>query len=134
MKDIKDADLNRLLLYPESLMPFESHYHRFVYISDVSVLNERVWGFLRVKHMLYLFLAIIFLWRGYSAGSVQLLVMGLVLALLAVLSGLFSKGSMSFEAKLLALIVSAFSTIGTSKERTEEKEKQKKEKERRRSS
>jgi len=113
---------------------FESRYHRFVYISDVSVLNERVWGFLRVKHMLYLFLAVIFLWRGYSAGSVQLLVMGLVLALIAGLSGLFSKGSMSFEAKLLALIVSAFSTIGTSKERTEEKEKQKKEKERRRSS
>jgi len=102
---------------------FESRYHRFVYISDVSVLNERVWGFLRVKHMLYLFLAIVFLWRGYSAGSVQLLVMGLVLALIAVLSGLFSKGSMSFEAKLLALIVSAFSAVGTSRER-EKKEKQ----------
>jgi len=36
-------------------MSFESRYHRFVYISDVSVLNERVLGFLRVKHMLYLF-------------------------------------------------------------------------------
>jgi len=113
---------------------FESRYHRFVYISDVSVLNERVWGFLRVKHMLYLFLAIVFLWRGYSAGSVQLLVMGLVLALIAVLSGLFSNGSMSFEAKLLALIVSAFSTIGAGGERAEKKEKQEKEKERRRSS
>ena len=115
-------------------MSFESRYHRFVYISDVSVLNERVWGFLRVKHMLYLFLAIVFLWRGYSAGSVQLLVMGLVLALIAVLSGLFSNGSMSFEAKLLALIVSAFSTIGAGGERAEKKEKQEKEKERRRSS
>jgi len=95
---------------------FESRYHRFVYISDVSVLSERVWGFLRVKHMLYLFLAVIFLWRGYSAGSVQLLVMGAVLALLAVLSGFFSKGSMSFEAKLLALIVSALSVVGASKQ------------------
>jgi len=93
---------------------FESRYHRFIYISDVSVLNERVWGFLRVKHMFYLFLAVIFLWRGYSVGSVQLLVMGVVLALLAFLSGLFSKGSMSFKAKLLALIFSALSTMGAS--------------------
>jgi len=114
-------------------MSFESRYHRFVYISDVSVLNERVWSFLRVKHVLYLFLAIIFLWRGYSAGSVQLLFMGLILALIAVLSGLFSKGSMSFEAKLLALIVSAFSTIGAGRERAEKK-RQEKEREGRRSS
>ena len=78
--------------------------------------------------MLYLFLAIIFLWHDYSADSVRLLVMGLVLALLAILSGLFLKGSMSFEAKLLALIVSAFSTIGSGGERAEEKEKWTKEK------
>jgi len=103
---------------------FESRYHRFVYISDVSVLSERVWGFLRVKHMLYLFLAVIFLWRGYSVGSVQLLVMGVVLALLAFLSGLFSKGSMSFEAKLLALIVSSISTMGVSREHAEKKVKE----------
>ena len=105
-------------------MSFESRYHRFVYISDVSVLSERVWGFLRVKHMLYLFLAVIFLWRGYSVGSVQLLVMGVVLALLAFLSGLFSKGSMSFEAKLLALIVSSISTMGVSREHAEKKVKE----------
>ena len=105
-------------------MSFESRYHRFVYISDVSVLSERIWGFLRVKHMLYLFLAVIFLWRGYSVGSVQLLVMGVVLALLAFLSGLFSKGSMSFEAKLLALIVSSISTMGVSREHAEKKVKE----------
>jgi hypothetical protein len=46
---------------PGSVMLFESRYHRFVYISDVSVLNEGVWGFLRVKHVLYSFLAVIFL-------------------------------------------------------------------------
>jgi hypothetical protein len=88
-----------------------------VYISDVSVLNERVWGFLRVKHMLYLFLAIILLWRGYSAGSPALLSMGATAGALALLSSLFSRGSMSFEAKLLALIVSAISLAGSSKEK-----------------
>jgi len=95
---------------------FESRYHRFVYISDVSVLNERVWGFLRVKHMLYLFLAIILLWRGYSAGSPALLSIGATAGALALLSSLFSRGSMSFEAKLLALIVSAISLMGYSRE------------------
>jgi hypothetical protein len=84
----------------------------------VSVLNERVWGFLRVKHMLYLFLAIILLWRGYSAGSPALLSMGATAGALALLSSLFSRGSMSFEAKLLALIVSAVASMGSSREKS----------------
>jgi len=91
---------------------FESRYHRFVYISDVSVLNELVWGFLRVKHILYLFLDVIFLWRGYTARSLQLLFMSTVIALLAVFSSPFSRGSMSFEAELLTFIFSALSTMG----------------------
>jgi hypothetical protein len=67
--------------------------------------------------MLYLFLAVIFLWRGYSAGSPAMLSMGAVAGSLALLSGLFSRGSMSFEARLLALIVSAVSSMGSSKEK-----------------
>jgi len=105
-------------------MSFESRYHRFVYISDVSVLNERVWGFFRVKHMLYLFLAIIFLWRGYSAGNPALLSMGATAGALALLSALFSRGSMNFEAKLLALIVSAVSSMGGKERQVKEKGKQ----------
>jgi membrane protein implicated in regulation of membrane protease activity len=71
---------------------FESRHHRFVYICDVSVLNERVWGFLRVRHMFYLFLAVIFLWCDYSACSLMILVMGTVAGALALLSGLFPRG------------------------------------------
>jgi hypothetical protein len=66
--------------------------------------------------MLYLFLAIILLWRGYSAGSPALLSMGATAGALALLSSLFSRGSMSFEAKLLALIVVAISLMGYSRE------------------
>jgi len=75
--------------------------------------------------MLYLFLAVIFLWRGYSAGSPAMLSMGAVAGVLALLSGLFSKGSMSFEARLLALIVSAISSMGSSKEKRSAKTKEK---------
>jgi hypothetical protein len=60
-------------------------------------LNERVWGFFRVKHTLYLFLAVILLWRGYSAGSSAMLSVSAMAGSLALLSAL------SFEAKLLAL-------------------------------
>jgi hypothetical protein len=68
--------------------------------------------------MLYLFLAIILLWRGYSAGSPALLSMGATAGALALLSSLFSRGSMSFEAKLLALIVSAVASMGSSREKS----------------
>jgi hypothetical protein len=75
--------------------------------------------------MLYLFLAVIFLWRGYSADNSALLSMGATAGALALLSGLFSRGSMSFEAKLLALIVSAISSMGSSKEKKHVKTKEK---------
>jgi hypothetical protein len=67
--------------------------------------------------MLYLFQAVIFLWRGYSAGSPAMLSTGSVAGALALLSALFSRGSMSFEARLLALIVSAISSMGSSREK-----------------
>lgn len=47
--------------------------------------------------MLYLFLAVIFLWRGYSAGSPAMLSMSAMAGFLALLPAL------SFEAKLLVL-------------------------------
>jgi hypothetical protein len=75
--------------------------------------------------MFYLFLAVIFLWRGYSAGSPAMLSMGAVAGALALLSGLFSRDSMSFEARLLALIVSSISSIGSSKEKKPAKTKEK---------
>jgi hypothetical protein len=75
--------------------------------------------------MLYLFLAVIFLWRGYSAGSPAMLSIGAVAGSLALLATLFSRGSMSFEARLLALIVSAISSMGSSKENKPAKTKEK---------
>jgi hypothetical protein len=46
-----------------------------------------------------------------------MLSMGSVAGSLALLSALFSRGSMSFEARLLTLIVSAISSMGSSKEK-----------------
>jgi hypothetical protein len=52
-----------------------------------------------------------------------MLSMGAVAGALALLSALFSRGSMSFEARLLALIVAAISSMGSSKERKPAKTK-----------
>ena len=92
-------------------MEFEARFHRFVAVGDVSILNGRVFSFFRLKHVIYLFLAIVFVWRGLS-GSGTLLAMGLVIALLAVLSALFSRGSMSLEAKIVTAIISLFGVGG----------------------
>jgi hypothetical protein len=72
--------------------------------------------------MLYLFLAVVFPWRGYSAGSPAMLCMGAVAGVLAPLSALFSRGSTSFKAGLLALIVSAISSTGSCREKRPVKE------------
>jgi hypothetical protein len=92
-----------------------------VYIGDISVLNERVLGFLRLKHILYLFHVGMLLWYGYKIGKPGVLILGLVAGILTILSALFSRGSMSFEARLLAFTVSAISSVGSSKKRTEKK-------------
>jgi hypothetical protein len=59
-------------------MSFESRCHRFVYVSDTSILNERVLGFIRLKHMLYLFVSAIFLWHGCSSRGCRGLILGRV--------------------------------------------------------
>jgi len=81
-----------------------------VSIRDVSVLNERVFGAFRVKHLLYLFPAIILLWGGLQ-GRAMLLVLGCIVGLMGVLSALFSRGSMSLEAKLLAVFIALFDLL-----------------------
>ncbi|MEM0235963.1 MAG: hypothetical protein QXP68_06045 [Thermosphaera sp.] len=91
-------------------MEYEARYRRFVSIRDVSVLNERVFGAFRVKHLLYLFPAIILLWGGLQ-GRAMLLVLGCIVGLMGVLSALFSRGSMSLEAKLLAVFIALFDLL-----------------------
>jgi len=75
---------------------FEPRYHRFVYISDASVLNERARSFPRVKRMLYLFLPVVFLWRGYSTGSHAMLGIGAVAGSPRTVVSIVLEGSMSF--------------------------------------
>lgn len=92
------------------MVEYEARYRRFVSIRDVSVLNERVFGAFRVKHLLYFFPAIILLWGGLQ-GRTTLLILGCVTGTMGALSALFSRGSMSLEAKLLSIIASLLDTL-----------------------
>jgi len=67
--------------------------------------------------MLYLFLAVIFLWHGYSAGNPAMSNVGPVAGVMVLPFALLSRGSISFEARLLPLVISAISSMGPSKEK-----------------
>ena len=83
----------------------ELRYLRFAYVRGISLLSERVLGPLRLKHFLYLFLAVLVLWRGLG-GYPQLLALASALGLLTLVSALYPPRSMSFESYLLALVLS----------------------------
>lgn len=92
------------------MVEYEARYRRFVSIRDISVLNERVFGAFRVKHLLYLFPAIILLWGGLQ-GRATLLVLGCITGLMGLFSAMFSRGSMSLEAKLVSIFISIFDLV-----------------------
>jgi len=83
----------------------ELRYLRFTYVRGISLLGEKVLGPLRLKHFLYLFLAVLSLWRGLG-GYPQALALAVALAVLALASALYPPRSMSFESYLLALLLS----------------------------
>jgi len=89
---------------------FEARYRKFVSIKDISIMNERIYGMLKVKHIIYFFTALIFVWSGLQEGRAQLLVLGCIVCLIGIISA-FSKGSMSIEAKILMSLYSIFDSI-----------------------
>lgn len=93
------------------LLSFEARYHRFVTVGNVSLINERVFGPLRLKHLTYLFLSILMLWRALWSGLPQLLGLSVLTALLALASALYPKRSLSLESLLLATFLSLIELI-----------------------
>ncbi|MEM1643618.1 MAG: hypothetical protein QXS70_04370 [Desulfurococcaceae archaeon] len=81
---------------------YEARCMRFVSIGDFSVINERVFGPFRVKHMAYLFLSIMLMWSGLR-GNASALTLSTIISLSCFLSDALSKGSMSFDAKAMLI-------------------------------
>jgi len=91
-------------------LEFEARYRRFLSIRDVSILNERAFSIFRIKHLLYIFLSIIFLQKGLW-GSPANLAAGAFSAIWGVASAMLSDGSMSLEGKALSLAINAVLSI-----------------------
>ncbi len=92
-------------------MSFEARYHRFVVISDVSLINEKVFGPLRLKHLIYVFLALIALWRAIWSGTPQLLGFSVLATSLALASATYPKKSLSLESLVLATMLSLIESL-----------------------
>lgn len=97
------------------MVEYEARYRKFVSIRDVSVVNERVFWPFRIKHLIYLFFSIILAWSGLR-GSASALSLSALMGSLSLLSAVMSRGSMSFEAKAVLLLLSLLDILLQPKE------------------
>ncbi|MEM0021387.1 MAG: hypothetical protein QXT69_05120 [Fervidicoccaceae archaeon] len=86
-------------------MEFEARYIKFIWVRNISLLNEKAIGILRMKHIVSIFMTIVLLWGGHGEGLTSSC-MGLSLLIFTALSALLSNGAMSFESKIIALLYS----------------------------
>lgn len=92
-------------------MSFEARYHNFITIGDVSLINEKVFGPLRLKHVTYLLLSLLTLWRGLWSGLPQLLGLSALLVSLAITSAIYPKKSLSLEFLTLSTLLSLIELV-----------------------
>ena len=96
-------------------MSFEARYMQFLHAHNIGVMNEKVWGPFRLKHLIYMFTALMAVWRGVQTHSPQACAVGTAIAVIGLASALLTRGSMSFETKLLAYILTAIEAMLESK-------------------
>ncbi len=82
--------------------------HRFVYVEEVGLLDERVAGPIRLKHAILFFAAGVLALVYTFTRQQQIAVLAAAIAILAVVSALVPRKSMSAEAKLVAVIAETF--------------------------
>lgn len=90
---------------------FEARYQEFVTIGDVSLINEKVFGPFRLKHLAYLFFSLLTLWKALWSGFPQLLALSTSVAFLALASAIYPKKSLSLESLALATLLSLIESI-----------------------
>ena len=88
---------------------------RFRHVHDVSILNEKVFSFLRMRKLLYFAFGILILWRAMSFKDPGALAFSMFVFLLGMASAILSKGSCSFEARIVLTIMSIIDSLLTPK-------------------
>ena len=88
---------------------------RFRHVHDVSILSEKVFSFLRMRQLLYFAFGILILWRAMSFRDPGALAFSMFVFLLGMVSAILSRGSCSFEARLVLTILSVIDSVLTPK-------------------
>jgi hypothetical protein len=78
--------------------------HRFVYVEEVGLLDERVAGPIRLRHAILFFASGVLALAYTFTGQQQAIALAAAIAVLAVISALVPKKSMPVEARLAAAI------------------------------
>jgi hypothetical protein len=89
---------------------------KFRHVHDVSILSEKVFSFLRMRQLLYFAFGILILWRAMSFRDPGALTFSLFIFLLGMVSAILSRGSCSFEARIVLSIMSIIDSLLTPKE------------------
>jgi hypothetical protein len=82
--------------------------HRFVYVEEVGLLDERVAGPIRLKHAILFFAAGVLAVAYSFTRQQQIAALAVAIAILAVVSALVPRKSMPVEAKLAAVLAETF--------------------------
>jgi len=88
---------------------------RFRHVHDVSILSEKVFSFLRMRQLLYFAFGILILWRAMSFRDPGALAFSMFVFMLGMVSAILSRGSCSFEARLILTILSVIDSVLTPK-------------------
>ena len=88
---------------------------RFRHVHDVSILSEKVFSFLRMRQLLYFAFGILILWRAMSFRDPGALTFSMFVFLLGMASAILSRGSCSFEAKMVLSMISIIDSLLTPK-------------------
>mgnify|MGYP000622161622 CR=1 FL=1 len=101
---------------------FEARNMDVIEIDDPGLLSERVWGKLTLRHLIYLFSALLFAWMGSRSGSIPVMIIAMVVAGISIFGAIYPAKTIKFE----ALLAGFFYHIITGTENTSKKEKPKK--------
>jgi hypothetical protein len=88
---------------------------RFRHVHDVSILSEKVFSLLRMRQLLYFAFGILILWRAMSFRDPGALTFSMFVFLLGMASAILSRGSCSFEARIVLSIMSIIDSLLTPK-------------------
>jgi hypothetical protein len=84
---------------------FDARLFEFQEVDNPDLLSERIWGKLTLRHVMYIFAAIVVGWGGLSSKSSVAMAVSLFISLVAVVGALYPQKSVTFEAILFGAVM-----------------------------